>query len=236
MNEDLQIIYQSPAVKVIDKPSGALSTDISDLICHRLDRDTSGCLIVAKNNKYKLEVQEQFKQRQVNKEYWALTIGRQEDNQTIEGWLERNPKNKTLMRMSPGFVRSADEFSKPEKDTGRNKRYSKTEFSLIKLFYKKVFKSNRENFNYFSLVKAIPVTGRKHQIRTHLKYLDRPILGDKWYGNKVSRDVNSRLAVKRLMLHAKKIDFYDPGTESRVVVTSPLPEAYLEITKGMIKK
>lgn len=223
-----EIIYQSEAVKVIDKPSGVISTDISDLICHRLDKDTSGLLIVAKNKQVKADIQQQFKERKIKKAYLALVPGKFEDRKRVEGWLERDAKNSRLMKLAAGFLKAGDEFSQIEKTDGKNRRYSKTTFLPKEVIYKKLFKANKEQFNYYSLIKCLPVTGRKHQIRAHLKYLDQPILGDDWYGSKISRQISQKLKINRLMLHAQKIEFYDPslGNKQRVIVESKIPQDF----------
>lgn len=231
MINSLPIVYNSGSVKVINKPSGIISTKISDLICHRLDRDTSGLLIVAKNKDAKDKIQEQFKDRQVKKEYLAMVVRKFESKRTVEGWLERDPKDKRLMRLAPGYLQSGNEFSRVEKSRGKNKRYSKTVFYPKKLLYRKIFKSNREQFNYFSLISCQLITGRKHQIRAHLKYLDQPILGDDWYGSKISKKVSSKLDITRLMLHAHIIEFYDPGKEKRVSIKSDIPDDFNKLLK-----
>lgn len=221
-----KLIYNSPAVEVVEKPTGIESSDVSDLICHRLDRDTSGLLIVAKSEKYKEEIQNQFRERKVEKFYQALILSKLKSREVVEGWLERDPKDRRLMRLAPGFVKSGDRFSQVEKNEGRNKRYSKSIFANRKHYYKKIFKSNREQFNYFTLIDAQIVTGRKHQIRAHLKHLDSPIIGDSWYSNKISREASNKLGVDQLMLHASKIRFYDPSQEKLVEVESVLPPRF----------
>jgi len=222
-------VYQSLSVEVIEKPTGVESAQISKLICHRLDKDTSGLLIVAKNKDYKKKIQDQFRSRKVEKFYSALVLGKFKNREVVDGWLERDPKDRRLMRLAPDFVKFGDKFSEVEKDQGRNKRYSKSIFSPEKLFYKKIFKSNREQFNYFSLIKAQIITGRKHQVRTHLKYIDRPIIGDSWYFNKISRNVSQKLGVERLMLHASNLKFIDPALVKEVKIISDLPERFSKL-------
>jgi 23S rRNA-/tRNA-specific pseudouridylate synthase len=228
MDKDFPIIYQSEAVYVINKPVGVISTKISNLICHRLDRDTSGLLIVAKSEKYKNQIQKQFKVRRIKKIYLAVVLGKFSDKQIVEGWLERDPKDKRLMRISPGFVKSGDEFSQPEQQ-GSNKRYSKTIICPINVVEKNIFKANRAQFNYLSLVEAELITGRKHQIRTHLNYLGHPIIGDNWYQTKVSRDANKKLEAKRLMLDAHRLKFFDPAVKRLVDLKSKTPPEFSDL-------
>jgi len=223
-------LYQSRAVKVIEKPAGVLSTDISDLICHRLDRDTSGCLIIAKNHEIKRKIQEQFKKREVKKVYQALVLGEvSEKKVVVEGWLERDSKNSAKMRLNRTFLESGNEFSPVAggRRGRRKRRYSKTIIRLKEVFRKKLFAnpSSRE-FNLFSLVEAQPITGRKHQVRVHLNSLGHPILGDRIYGSKICRRASERLGINRLMLHAKSISFIDPDNQKNITVISKVPNSF----------
>lgn len=154
----LKIIYQDNDLLVIDKPAGKNSDDFEKRI-HRLDKDTSGILLIAKNEKALNFFQEQFKERKVKKIYLALVVGnpkiRQGKIETLIGRsLGQRIKQKTYFPHEPGL---------------QKRRLSVTHYKVLK------------DFKNYSLVQAEPKTGRKHQVRVHLTYLGYPIAGDKTY-------------------------------------------------------
>lgn len=181
---DLDIIYQDKLLALINKPAGlvvhpghgvskgtlvsgllALGWPLSDLggeerpgIVHRLDKDTSGLLIIAKDNKTHGYLKEEFLKKRVKRIYWALVEGRPKwQEKTIEGFLERNPRNPTTFRL------------------GNKGRYSRTDFRLL------------SDYGDYSLIECQLDTGRTHQIRVHLKSLNLPLVGDRIYGSRTSR-------------------------------------------------
>ena len=158
------VIYEDTHVKVINKPSGLLSMSKGEfcpeptledfgLLVHRLDRDTSGVVILAKDEQTRSMLRRQFQERKAHKIYYAVVEGRPKlDEAKIDLPISRNLKKPTT------FVVDA------------NGRESTT-------FYK-VLKSNGN----FSLLELKPITGRTHQLRDHLKYIGTPIVGDHVYG------------------------------------------------------
>ena len=123
-------------------------------IVHRLDKDTGGLIIVAKNDNSHKNLSEQLKDKTLNREYKALIKGRIKDDFIVEGYLGRNPKNREQRAM----VSEA------------NGKYSKTIFSIDKVY------------DHFTLLNCKLTTGRTHQIRAHLKHVNHPIVGDILYG------------------------------------------------------
>ena len=123
-------------------------------IVHRLDKDTGGLMIVAKNDYSHKFLSEQLKDKTLNREYKALIRGRLKENFVVEGYLGRNPKNREQMALVGE----------------QNGKYSKTIFEVDKVF------------DHFTLLNCKLTTGRTHQIRAHLKSVNHPILGDKLYG------------------------------------------------------
>lgn len=170
-NADLipKIIYEDTNVLVLDKPSGLLSMAKGEycpentleqygLLVHRLDRDTSGVVILAKNPETQTFLKEQFQTRKAHKTYYAVVEGRpKHDAARIDLPIIRDLKRPTTFRIDP------------------NGKPSET-------FYK-IIKTN----GYYSLLELKPTTGRTHQLRVHLKYLGHPILGDPVYGTKDKR-------------------------------------------------
>ena len=165
-NSDLvpETIYEDENVLVLNKPAGLLSMAKGEycpektledygLLVHRLDRDTSGVVILAKNEEVQSMLRKQFQDRKAHKTYYAVVEGRPKlDEANIDLPIARDLKRPTTFRVDP------------------NGRPSET--------YYKVVDSNDK----YSLVELKPTTGRTHQLRVHLKYLGTPILGDPVYG------------------------------------------------------
>ena len=177
----LKIVYEDDNLLIVDKPAGLVvhpgagNSDntlvnallfhvkkLSDIninrpgIVHRLDKDTSGLLAVAKDNATHLNLAEQFKQHTVKRKYAAIVEGETEfDHGIIDIPVKRDKYN--FKKMSVGFSKDA--------------KFAKTSYKTIK------------RQNGFSLLELEPYTGRTHQLRVHLLYLGHPILGDKKYAN-----------------------------------------------------
>lgn len=212
-------VFEDEQVLVLDKPSGivvnksqtakknTLQDQIQEYlkvdgdgigdrqgIVHRLDKDTSGLLIVAKTQKAFTHLQAQFKERKVEKSYTALVAGLLPVKEgTIQAPVSRNPFNRKKFGVFLG---------------GREAR---TDYRVIKEYHGR-----------YSLLKLQPKTGRTHQIRIHLKHLGFPIITDSLYaGRKNWR--SQRQWCSRMFLHADKISFTHPQTGKRLSFSSPLP-------------
>lgn len=171
-------------------------------IVHRLDKETSGVIVVAKTEDAFTNLQKQFKQRQVKKTYLALVHGNVEEARgEIKVPVGRLPWNRTHF----GVVAGGKEAS--------------TEYKVLQVKYRGIGKK-REVLTYLELY---PRTGRTHQIRVHLKHIGHPIVSDSLYaGRKTSR--GDRRELGRLFLHASTIQFIHPTTRSEVVFSSLLPQ------------
>jgi 23S rRNA pseudouridine1911/1915/1917 synthase len=165
-------------------------------IIHRLDKDTSGLIIVAKDSNSQYKMAELFKNRQIEKTYLTLVAGRfSEKKGKISLPIGRSRIDRKKMAVSI--------------DSGRS---AVTEFEI------------REDFRECTLLNAYPKTGRTHQIRVHFSYIDHPVIGDKTYGNSESTRIGNVLGLKRQFLHAKKLSFYHPFTNKMVEIEDELAQ------------
>ena len=163
------------------KPSQALYEQRAGIV-HRLDKDTSGLIIIAKNDVIARKISEQFKSRAVEKKYTALVLGNfAEKKGEISLPIGRSRVDRKKMGISI--------------DRGRE---AVTDFVVT------------EEFEGCSLIDVFPKTGRTHQIRVHLSYIDHPIIGDKQYGNKESERIARDIGLARQFLHASKLKFLHP--------------------------
>jgi 23S rRNA pseudouridine1911/1915/1917 synthase len=225
----LTILYEDPSIIVIDKPSGmvvhpaygnpsgtlvnALLYHCEDLegingvlrpgSVHRLDKDTSGVMVVAKEDQAFHHLTKQFKNRIVEKVYWAIVYGKLGPSEgLIDSAIGRHPSERK--RMSTRTKRGRAAVTR----------------------WKKV-----EEFDGCTLLEISPQTGRTHQIRVHLSSIGHPVLGDPLYGRKgrpgAIRDPVLKECVKRInrqALHAQRLKFTHPRTEERVQFVAPTPE------------
>ena len=215
----MNIIYQDKNLLVIDKPAGIIS-DVELMpklvkkfperkeagnyprygLIHRLDKDTSGILLIAKDNDALSFFQKQFKQRKVEKKYTALVYGiMPADKGEIKTLISRNGiKQKVLPLHGP----------------------KKTDSRIAETFWKVI-----KRYKKYTLVEASPKTGRKHQVRVHLSYLGFPVVGDNLYSFKNQKPPKG---LQRQFLHANqlKIRLLD-GNEKNF--QSNLPEELKQI-------
>ena len=162
-------------------------------IVHRLDRATSGILICAKTKETHVALQKQFSQRTVKKTYLAVIAGElPETVGIIDVPIQRNPKKPATFRV------------------GVNGKSAQTAFQVENTITK--------NNKLYSLVELRPTTGRTHQLRVHMQYLHRPIMGDDFYDGETS---------ERLMLHAQELEITLPGGKRRRFYVDP-PQEFAE--------
>lgn len=201
--ENIKNIYQDKDLLVVEKPAGLVvffekgekEIDLITILSrkypeikevgipprygaiHRLDRETSGILLVARNNKSFDFFKKQFKLRKVEKKYLALVWGEIKDEKgKVETLIGRSPKNRKKQK--------AYLFREPK---AKRKKTALTEYKVL------------ERFKEYTLLEVTIKTGRKHQIRTHLSYLGHPIAGDSLYSFRNQTDPKN---LKRQFLHA----------------------------------
>jgi len=173
-------------------------------IVHRLDKDTSGVMVVAKSDRAYFSLVKQFSARKVHKQYVAFVSGDMKRGEEIETFYGRHPRMRQKMSVWGGLY---------EKRRGPA---SKKAVTVIKVL---------ERMGHSTILEVSPRTGRTHQIRVHVSYLGYPVLGDKTYGGKtVLKTEGGDLTVSRQMLHAKLISFEHPGSGKTAEYTAPLPE------------
>lgn len=227
----LNIIYEDQDLLVINKPAGvvvhagvknprktlvnALLAHVSQIkdvgdepklrpgIVHRLDKDVSGIMVIAKTNQAFRHLKNQFKKRKVKKIYTALVWGRfKEKEGKIDLPLAQNPKNPAKMVA----VRN------PKDPLAKKAQAALTEFEVIRQFDK------------LALIKVYLRTGRRHQIRVHFKSANNPIVNDRLYGYRHQKFLGSG----RIFLHSAKLAFNAPDGQS-MAFNTPLPQDLQEI-------
>lgn len=227
---NLEILYQDDALVVINKPSGLLvhRSDIDrhetrfalQLVrnqigqhvfpVHRLDKPTSGILVFARSSENASIIVEQWRQRAVDKRYLAIVRGYMPD----------------FTHLDKPMAPPVDKYAKHERI--KPEQSAITDFISLAQVELPVAIDKYPQSRY-SLVEAIPHTGRKHQIRRHLKHLSHPIIGDARYGKgRHSRYFRDQLNAPRLLLHAWQLSLEHPVTRETLTFTAPLDRVWQE--------
>jgi 23S rRNA pseudouridine1911/1915/1917 synthase len=231
-NIPLDIIYEDKDILVINKQPGIITHPIpshtsgtivnavlyhcKDLqgiggvlrpgIVHRLDKDTSGVMVIAKNDLAHQSLTRQFKDRLTEKTYICLVRGVPKKKYgDIEINIARNPVLRVKMTVTDS------EYGKP----------ALTHYKVI-----------REFGNIAALVLAFPKTGRTHQIRVHMKYIGHPLMGDEVYGRAKEDEI---FGIKRQMLHALSLSFYHPRTGQKMKFIARIPRDFKDAMENISK-
>ncbi len=219
---EFEIVYEDEHLIVVNKPLGLVvhpgvgnpdmtlvngllyhfdslsDNDIRPGIVHRIDKDTTGLLVVAKNNKVHDLLSEMIKSRELKREYIALVHGNiTHTTGTIDAPIGRDKNNRQQMCV-----------------TDKNSKHAVTNFEVL------------EKVLDFTLIKCILDTGRTHQIRVHMQYINHPIVGDMIYGRrKTIGDVQ--------LLHAFRLTFKHPVTNEEIVCSAPIPKHFKDVIKEL---
>jgi 23S rRNA pseudouridine1911/1915/1917 synthase len=175
-------------------------------IVHRLDMETSGCLVVAKNDETHLALSAQFAKRQVEKIYNAIVCGDlARESGEIRAAIARHPSHRKRMAA---------------RDDGSG-RAAHTSYRVL------------ERLNAATLVEAQIHTGRTHQVRVHFQFIGHPLVGDETYGARQNARLKelTHYAAPRVMLHARELSFIHPRTEEPMSFEAPLPKDFREALK-----
>jgi len=228
----LDIIYENDDFLIINKPSGLIvhpttfketntlvhflinyypqiknigdDKDLRPGIVHRLDKNVSGLMVIAKTQEAFDHLKEQFKERKVKKEYYALVYGEVKEK-------------KGIIDLSIGFSKRKSKIKMTVFSQNKSKS-AITEYEVLK------------KFPNFTLLKVKIKTGRTHQIRAHLNFIGHPILGDKIYRNKGLERKIKKINLDRIFLHSFMLCFYDLKNKW-VEFEKEMPEELNEIIK-----
>lgn len=230
----LDVLFEDDALLVLNKPAGLVvhpaagheehtlvnallhhcEGELSGIggvarpgIVHRLDKETSGCLVVAKNDETHVALSSQFASRKVEKVYHAIVCGEmQRDKGEIRAAIARHPSHRKRMAVSD--------------DTGREAR---TTYQVL------------ERLRATTFVEAGLHTGRTHQIRVHFQFLGFPLVGDLTYGQRQNRRLEELVgfAAPRVMLHAFRLAFIHPRSGKHVHFEAPLPKDFEDVLKAL---
>ena len=218
------IIYEDDHMLILNKPSGTAVHGGSGLkfgaiealralrpearfleLVHRIDRDTSGILLVAKKRSALRHLQAQFREKTVQKYYFALVMGEWKNScKVVNAPLLKNEVN-SIVRVNP------------------NGKASETRFKVL------------EKFKDATLIQASPITGRTHQIRVHTQYTGHPIAWDDRYGDRRFDAYTGNVGLDRLFLHAANIKFTHPGTEEKMDISAPMEARLEKAIAGLRK-
>ncbi len=202
------IIENYPEIRNVGEPmviekNGVETTIDRPGIVHRLDRETSGVMIIAKTPESFEFFKNAFKNRDIEKTYHAIVWGHvKEDEDTIDA----------------PIARSKSDFRKWSAQRGKRgqERSAVTDYKVLSRF--------EDGKDKFTLLELHPHTGRTHQIRVHMKYFNHPIICDSLYGGSAP----AVLGFNRTALHSRKIEFTDPSGKAQVF-EAPYPDDFLEV-------
>ena len=241
-NFRIEILYEDSEIAILNKPSGLLTHKknefdnslnlqeslkfqfkidddefIKEGIVHRLDKDTSGIILITKNANSKKKIREMFKKRNIKKNYLAFSYGvLKQNNLEINKNISRNKIQRTKFKVSDNLGKNAI-----------------TKVSNVKTFHGSI-----------SLLDCEIITGRTHQIRVHLLSLGLPIIGDKDY--RLEKEQKFRLSnmadglkdlislFPRQALHSHKIEFNHPILEKHIKITCDLPDDMKDLNKNLL--
>lgn len=222
----LPIVYEDPDVVVINKPVGLASVSVSrgklqsvtdflrpgEALAHRLDNDTSGCLIIARTPAAHSALRRQFENASIYKEYLAVVLGPAPSHGHCDLPIIHAPKSARRMHCAP---------------SGESGQPAHTEWEVIRHYPP----SPIGPIGYAQLRIRIS-TGVRHQIRLHLSHLGHPLVGDRLYQSRSLRDCDG-LGIPHHLLHASRISFISPATKQHITCVAPLSTPFQQALKTL---
>lgn len=202
--------------------------DVRQGIVHRLDKETSGVLILAKNPGSLVNLLAQFKSRTVHKEYLCLTHGKftvQKDS--IDVPLGRSQRDRKVFDVAVEGRKAVTDYTVEQffprfNETKWLDLFKQNAFQHVNYHYQGNHKDYFKSYQGFSLVRCLPKTGRTHQIRVHMAHLQHPLVGDETYAG-AKRSRADALWCARQFLHAQKISCTHPRTQEIITFEAELP-------------
>ncbi|WP_423146283.1 RluA family pseudouridine synthase [Rubrolithibacter danxiaensis] len=239
-NIALEIVFEDDDLLIVNKPAGMVvhpgynnytGTLVNGLVyhfqqlpqlpgndgrpglVHRIDKDTSGLLVISKNERSMAFLAKQFFEHSIERKYQALVWGDLEDDGTVTGYIGRSLKDRKVMAIY---------------DDETKGKWAVTHYKVL------------ERFNYVTLIECQLETGRTHQIRAHMKHIGHPLFNDSTYGgDKILKGTtfskyrqfieNCFEIIPRQALHAKSLGFIHPGTKKYIHFESALPQDFTEV-------
>jgi 23S rRNA pseudouridine955/2504/2580 synthase len=228
-NLEQHILFEDNDLIVLNKPTGMAVHGGSGLkfgviealralrplakhleLVHRLDRDTSGCLLIAKKRSVLTHLHAQLRDKTVEKKYWALVAG---------DW--DNKVRKVTDALRKNTLQSGERVVRVDEVNGKP---SETRFRIL------------QRYQEGTLVEAFPVTGRTHQIRVHTACKGHPIACDDKYGDNDFTGQMQKIGLNRLFLHAKILSFIHPNTQTTLRIEAPLDNALEQALAKLTRK
>ncbi|MDK4683660.1 tRNA pseudouridine(65) synthase TruC [Kingella negevensis] len=234
MPQLIQILHQTPNLIAVNKPAGMLvhrtwldrhetqflMQTLRDQIgqhvfpVHRLDRPTSGVMLFALNRETAHALSQQFEQHQIHKTYWAIVCGWTDPSGTIDHPLKEQLDDIADRHANPdkaaqSAITHYQTLAQTEQPFSSNKKFPTSRYSWLALH---------------------PQTGRKHQLRRHLKHIFHPIIGDTTHGDlKQNKAVQQFCGNTRLLLHARSLTFLQPENQQIIEITAPVDEQWAQV-------
>jgi 23S rRNA pseudouridine1911/1915/1917 synthase len=214
--DEWSVVHEDEAFIVIDKKPGVIVEHLIPpgttlKLVHRLDKDTSGLLVIAKDDQACSLLQKQWHDRLVTKTYRTLVAGHlKPENGAIDAPIMRSFKDRTKMAVS------ASPQARP----------SNTRYKVLKHL-------DCGKLGFITYLEAYPTTGRTHQIRVHLASIGHSVLGDKTYGDKKLNEIAEDSGLTRQFLHAAELSFLHPQTKEKLTFCSELPNDLAKFLDGL---
>ncbi len=249
LSPKLDILFEDEYLMVVNKPAGInvhpgdhKTTEISLIdqvqdslkwrydsltfrpaLVHRIDRDTSGCLLIAKDKSVLESLLTDLQAHKIEKIYHAIVLGiplKREDTIRVRLLRVENAKHETKVKVDETGQSAVTHY----------KILQDPKWILYWNVYRGVQNSQNQSWIDVSLLECRIETGRTHQIRVHMMHIGHPVLADRAYGNKsINSYIKRDLGITRQLLHARSLSFMHPKTHNKITIEAPYPEDFLQV-------